>query len=45
MQSAKEGAQTTIYLAVADEVEGVTAKYLSDCKVLKIRRPYKVQLI
>ncbi|KAL1137951.1 hypothetical protein AAG570_009646, partial [Ranatra chinensis] len=29
----KEGAQTTIYLAVSEEVEGVTGKYFEDCKV------------
>ena len=27
-----EGAQTTLYLAVSDEVNGVTGKYFSDCK-------------
>ncbi len=32
-QTAKEGAQTTIHLAVADEVEGITGAYFSDCKV------------
>ncbi|XP_065350476.1 retinol dehydrogenase 14 [Cloeon dipterum] len=28
----KEGAQTTIYLATSEEVEGVSGKYFSDCK-------------
>lgn len=32
-QTAKEGAQTTIYLAVADEVAYVSGEYFSDCKV------------
>ena len=27
-----EGAQTTLYLSVSDEVNGVTGKYFSDCK-------------
>ncbi|XP_028407389.1 retinol dehydrogenase 11-like [Dendronephthya gigantea] len=29
----KEGAQTSIYLAVSEEVEGVTGLYFTDCKV------------
>nr|CAD7394377.1 unnamed protein product [Timema cristinae] len=33
--NAVEGAQTTIYLAVSEEVEGVTGKYFADCKVTK----------
>jgi hypothetical protein len=32
-QNAHEGAQTTIHLAVSDEVKNVTGKYFSDCKV------------
>ncbi|KAG8200873.1 hypothetical protein JTE90_015778 [Oedothorax gibbosus] len=31
-KNAKEGAQTSIYLAVADEVRNVSGKYFSDCK-------------
>nr|CAD7452038.1 unnamed protein product [Timema tahoe] len=31
-QDAVEGAQTTIYLAVSEEVEGLTGKYFADCK-------------
>ncbi|XP_068083163.1 retinol dehydrogenase 12-like [Anabrus simplex] len=31
----EEGAQTSIYLAVSEEVEGVTGKYFSDCKMVK----------
>jgi len=32
-KSSKEGAQTSIHLAVADEVEATTGEYFSDCKV------------
>jgi len=32
-KSSKEGAQTTIHLAVADGVQGVTGQYFSDCKI------------
>ncbi|XP_034255292.1 retinol dehydrogenase 11-like [Thrips palmi] len=32
MKSTEEGAQTTIYLAVSEDVEAVTGKYFSDCK-------------
>ncbi|KAK2705940.1 hypothetical protein QYM36_016080, partial [Artemia franciscana] len=31
-QDAREGAQTTIYLAVSEKVEGITGKYFVDCK-------------
>ncbi|GLH10012.1 Uncharacterized protein GBIM_15015, partial [Gryllus bimaculatus] len=34
-----EGAQTTIHLAVSEDVEGVTGRYFSDCK--KVWRPMK----
>lgn len=30
-KNAVEGAQTTIFLAVADEVEGITGRYFTDC--------------
>jgi hypothetical protein len=33
-QDVVEGAQTTIHLAVAEEVEGVSGKYFWECKVL-----------
>ena len=36
-KSSKEGAQTSIYCAVSEEVEGVSGKYFSDCKI----RPLK----
>ncbi|KAJ1524724.1 hypothetical protein ONE63_009607 [Megalurothrips usitatus] len=32
MKSAEEGAQTTIHLAVSEDVEFVSGKYFSDCK-------------
>ena len=31
----EQGAQTTIYCAVSEEMEGVTGKYLADCKIKK----------
>ena len=34
-----EGAQTTIYCAVSEEMEGVTGKYLADCKITKTEHP------
>jgi hypothetical protein len=32
-QNSVEGAQTSIYLAVSEEVEGVSGSYFVDCKV------------
>ncbi|XP_012281635.1 retinol dehydrogenase 14 [Orussus abietinus] len=32
LKTSKEGAQTTIYLSISDEVEGVSGKYFVDCK-------------
>ena len=34
-----QGAQTSIYCAVSEEMEGVTGQYLSDCKIFKPRNP------
>ena len=31
-----EGAQTTVYCAVSEEMEGVTGQYLDDCKITKL---------
>ena len=31
-----QGAQTSIYCAVSEEMEGVTGKYLADCKIEKL---------
>jgi hypothetical protein len=33
MQTAKEGAQTSIYLAVSDEVSQVSGQYFVECQV------------
>ena len=30
-----QGAQTTIYCAVSEEMEGVTGKFVVDCKIKK----------
>ena len=30
-----EGAQTTIYCAVSEEMEGVTGQFLYDCQIVK----------
>ena len=32
-----EGAQTTIYCAVSEEMEGVTGQYLADCQIAKVK--------
>ena len=32
-----QGAQTTIYCAVSEEMEGVTGQYLADCGITRIR--------
>ena len=34
-----EGAQTTIYCAVSEEMEGVTGQYLTDCRVNRVTNP------
>ena len=34
-----QGAQTTIYCAVSEEMEGVTGKYLDNCKIKKLEHP------
>ena len=33
-----QGAQTTIYCAVSEEMEGVTGKFVVDCKIRKPNR-------
>ena len=33
----QQGAQTSIYCAVSEEMEGVSGKYLADCKIVKPR--------
>lgn len=37
-KDAREGAQTSIYLAVSEDVDGVTGKYFSDCKEASISK-------
>ena len=32
LKSPEQGAQTSIYLAISPEVEGISSKYYSDCK-------------
>ena len=39
MKTPLEGAQTTIYCAVSEEMEGVTGKYLADCQIKKTNNP------
>ena len=34
-----QGSQTTIYCAVSEEMEGVTGKYLADCRIKKTDNP------
>jgi len=38
-KTAEEGAQTTIHLAVSEDVENVTGKYFSDCKIATESKP------
>lgn len=33
-----EGAQTSVYLAVSEEVEGVSGRYFADCKVAQVSK-------
>ena len=35
-KTVEQGAQTTIYLAVSKEVEGISGRYFSDCKQSKL---------
>lgn len=37
-KSPEEGAQTSIYLAVSEEVEGVSGRYFADCKEAKMSK-------
>ena len=32
-----EGAQTTIYCAVSEELDGVSGQYLADCKIQRMK--------
>ena len=38
-KSVEQGAQTTIYCAVSEEMEGVTGQYLDDCQIKDLRNP------
>ena len=38
-KSAWQGAQTSIYCAVSEEMEGVSGQYVSDCKLKKPLNP------
>ena len=39
MKTPKQGAQTNIYCAVSEEMEGVTGKYLADCRITDTGNP------
>ena len=39
LKTPKEGAQTTIYCAVSEDMEGISGQYLSDCKIQKLVNP------
>lgn len=41
MKNSVEGAQTSIYLAVSEEVEGVSGRYFVDCKVAHMAKAAK----
>lgn len=45
VQTPQQGAQTTLHLAVSDEVAGVTGKYFSDCRVRDIRMLENLQYL
>ena len=38
-KTVKQGAQTSIYCAVSEEMEGVTGQYLADCQVQMLKNP------
>ena len=39
LKTPEQGAQTTIYCVVSEEMEGVTGQYLADCKIRKTSHP------
>ena len=39
LKTPEQGAQTTIYCAVSEEMEGATGQYLADCKIRKTSHP------
>ena len=38
-KTVEQGAQTTIYCAVSQEMEGVTGQYLADCQIKTVKDP------
>ena len=38
MKTPKEGAQTSVYCAVSEEMEGVSGQYLSECRIDKLSK-------
>lgn len=34
-----QGAQTTIYCAVSEDLDGVSGQYLGDCKIERLKTP------
>ncbi len=39
MKTPWQGAQTSIYCAVSEEMEGVSGQFLADCKIVKPSNP------
>ena len=42
-KSVEQGASTTVWAAVAPELEGVGGKYLEDCRISKLSTPEKIE--
>ena len=40
LKTPHQGAQTTIYCAVAEELEGVSGRYFEDCQEKELERDY-----
>ena len=38
-KNAWQGAQTSIYCAVSEEMEGVSGQYLADCYIQRLKNP------
>ena len=41
-KTVEQGAQTTTYCAVSEEMEGVTGQYLADCRVKPLTDPQAI---
>ena len=39
LKTPNEGAQTPIYCAVSEDMEGISGQFLSDCKIQKLVNP------